>query len=190
MGAIKHKRERNLWVNTDQIEITKYYITTNKSIIAWLNLDPRWVNELHRRAAKSNLKDFRTCTYVPKLARDRKLAIDSLLMEYKRTNRDFRYIVHNSSTDLKVLIKRFSEGQQIPYRELSIDVLGAISPLKTLTKNDKETESPNRETDEEGFTTPTKRGGRPNYVPKEQIFRNISSILDGFKLQQETSRRL
>merc|ERR1712081_139130 len=119
MGAIKHKRERNLWVNTDQIEITKYYITTNKSIIAWLNLDPRWVNELHRRAAKSSLKDFRTCTYVPKLARDRKLAVDSLLMEYKRMNTDFRYIVRNSTADIKVLIKRVSKGYALPYRELT-----------------------------------------------------------------------
>ena len=188
--AIKHKIERNLWINTDQIEISDYYITTNKSIIAWLKLDPRWVNELHRRAAQSNLKDFRTCTFVPKLARDRKLAVDSLLMEYKRVNTDFRYIVRNSTTDIKVLIKRISEGYTLPYREVSLKVLGALSPLKTTFKDEEEQSSPTKEVDEEGFSkTPSKV--RPNYIPKDQIFDNITSILNGFATQQKpVPRRL
>merc|ERR1711954_562169 len=34
----------------------------------------------------------------------------------------------NKETDIRVLIKRFSEGNYLPFRELSLNVLGAISP--------------------------------------------------------------
>merc|ERR1711954_221136 len=100
-------------------------------------------------------------------------------MEYRRQNAAFRYIVRNSTADIIVLIKRVSEGQALPCRELSLDVLGAISPLKTITKDDNEPLSPNKEIDEEGFMTPTKKCARPNYIPKKQMFRNISDILEG-----------
>merc|ERR1711954_540214 len=89
------------------------------------------VSEIHRRAAKSRLKDFRTTTFIPKFAQDRKAKFDGLLMSYKKDNQDFRYIVRNGKKDIRVLIKRISEGERCPYRELSLDVLGRLSPLKT-----------------------------------------------------------
>merc|ERR1711954_97174 len=98
------------------------------------------VSEIHRRAAKSRLKDFRTTTFIPKIARDRKAKIDGLLMGYKTDNQDFRYIVRNGEKDIRVLIKRISKGERCPYRELSLDVLGRLSPLKMQirgTSNDK-----------------------------------------------------
>merc|ERR1711954_6758 len=87
--------------------------------------------EIHIRAAKSQIKEFRTTTFVPKIAWDRKAKIDGLLMGYKKENQEFCYIVRNGDKDIHVLIKRISEGERCPYRELSLNVLGRISPLKT-----------------------------------------------------------
>merc|ERR1712081_41348 len=101
--------------------------------------DPWLIPEIHKRAAKSALRDFRTMTFIPKIARDRKARIDALLMGYKKENKDFRYLVRNGERDVKVLIKRNSEEGRVPYRELSLDVLGRLSPLKTqISENPKE----------------------------------------------------
>ena len=128
-------------------------------------------------------------TLIPKIARDRKSAIDKILLDYKKVNKDFRYIVRNGSSDLRVLIKRFSEDSYLPFRELSINVLGSISPVKPFSKpsleeSQRETVSPTAEDD---FVSPSRRGARENYIPKDQIFRNITAILDGFA--QEESRK-
>lgn len=80
-----------------------------------MKLDPRMVSEINRRAAKAALKEFRTTTYIPKIARDRKNALDKLLMEYKRDNQDFHYIMRNSKNDIKVMIKRIHVGNNLTY---------------------------------------------------------------------------
>merc|ERR1711954_102088 len=161
-----------------------YYFTTKGGIIAWIRTDPRLVAEIHKRAAKSGLSDFRTCTFVPKLARDRKAKIDNLLMGYKKENRDFRYLVRNGQRDVKVLIKRLSEEGRVPYRELSLDVLGRLSPLKTQIRDVPKEKPEGVEETSDGFT----RQGSPrkdnNYIPKDRIFQNITAILNGFSLQQ------
>merc|ERR1711954_81195 len=130
--AIKFKVERNLRINRMQLDILDYYITTKGGYIAWLKLDPRMVAEMHKRAAKAALSEFRTSNFVPKLARERKGSIDTLLMGYKKINPDFRYLVRNDQRDLKVLIKRLSEGNFVPYRKMSLEVLGRLTPLKTV----------------------------------------------------------
>merc|ERR1712112_390513 len=115
-------------------DIEDYYLTTKNGIIAWVKTDSPLVTEIHKRAAKAQIKEFRTTNYVPKFARDRKAKIDTILMSYKKENRDFRYIVRNGERDIRVLIKRLSEGDRCPYRELSLNVLGRISPLKTQVR--------------------------------------------------------
>ena len=109
--AIKFKVEKNMRVNSKQLEIFEYYLTQKGGLIACIKLEPRVVTEIHRRAAKAANVHLRSVTFVPKLARDCKTAIDKLLMEYKRQNNNFRYIVRNAASDIKVLVKRFSEGQ-------------------------------------------------------------------------------
>ena len=52
------------------------------------------VIELHKRAAKAKLKEFRTATYIPKIARDRKNAVDKILLEYKK--RKCRFPLHRA----------------------------------------------------------------------------------------------
>ena len=54
--------------------------------IAWIKTDPRLVSEMHRRAAKAALREFKTCTYIPKIARERKAGVDRLLLDYKKEN--------------------------------------------------------------------------------------------------------
>merc|ERR1711954_403827 len=183
--AIKFKVEKHLHINTRQIEILEYYVTKKKGYIAWVKLDPRMIAEIHRRAAKAAIREFRTATYVPKLARDRKAQIDELLMEYKKTNKDFRYIVRNGAKDLRVLIKRVSEGNYLPYRNLHLDVLGRLSPLKTAHKEQRDPEAEEPEASPESFQQPKRRSRSDSYVPKEVIFQNITAILNGFQTQQE-----
>merc|ERR1711954_510035 len=192
--AIKDKVEKKIRINGDQLIIEDYYVTSKGGYIAWVKTDPRLVQEIHRRAQKSALKDFWTTIFVPKAARDRKSSIDRLLVGYKKINSDFRYLVRNGQRDLRVLIKLVSEGERVPYRELSLNVLRRISPLKTTCKpvpevvSEEETET--EETDD-GFTKTGSGRKRNKYVPKEDIYRNITSILNGFELRtsQERTRR-
>merc|ERR1711954_504784 len=187
--SIKWKVEKHLYVNPQQLDIEEYYVTARRGLDAWCKLDPRMIVELHKRAAKAKLKDFKTATFIPKIARDRKNAIDKLLLDYKKENKDFRYIIRNGSADIHVLIKRFSEGSYLPFRELSINVLGSISPIKPISKPSPE--EMQRESSslapEDDYVSPTRRGSREIYVPKEQIFRNITAILNGF--EDEISRK-
>merc|ERR1711954_464135 len=111
-------------------------------------------------------------------------------MGYKRENTDFRYLVRNGTQDLKVLIKRISEGERVPYRPIALNVLGRLSPLKTNIKA-----APSDDIDEEedvpdGFTLPGNSKKKENYIPKESIYQNITAILNGFSLHQENNRRL
>ena len=182
--------ESNIKINGKQLDIEDYYVTSKKGYIAWVKTDSRLVAETHRRAAKSALNSFRTTLYVPKSARDRKTSIDKLLMRYKRKNQDFRYLVRNDAQDLKVLIKRISEGERVPYRPIALNVLGRLSPLKTTIKATP-TED-NKEEDEdvpEGFTLTESSKKKENYINKDTIYKNITSILNGFSLQEEIQQR-
>merc|ERR1712081_5469 len=145
--------------------------------------DPRLVTEIHKRAAKSALSEFRTCTFVPKLARDRKSKIDNILMGYKKENKDFRYLVRNGQKDVNVLIKRISKEGRVPCRELSLDVLGRLSPLKTQIRENPKEKPEGEEDSNDGFTTQGSSRKNDNYIPKERIYNNITAILNGFSLQ-------
>merc|ERR1711954_142487 len=196
--AIKWKVEKFLHINSDQLTIEDYYITSKGGYIAWIKTDPRMINEIHRRAAKASIKDFRMTTFIPKLARDRKAGADRLLMDYKKVNQDFRFIVRNRARDIRVLIKRVSEGNFLPYRELSLNVLGDLSPLKTQQRESASEESGgiSEEEDEgeaveegmENFQKPQRRRRSAAFQDKELIFRNITAILNGFKAAKDHQR--
>merc|ERR1712243_314473 len=148
------------------------------------------MGELHKRSAKAKLKEFRTATFIPKIARDCKTAVDKILLDYKKQNSDFRYIVRNGPSDIRVLMNRFSEGNYLPFRELSLNVLGAISPVKPTTKpspEDQRSEPESANPDEE-FISPSRRGARENYIPRDTIYRNITAILNGFEQDVPTRR--
>merc|ERR1711954_636552 len=115
-----------------------------------------------------------------------KAKTDALLMGYKKENTDFGYIVINGEKDIRVLIKRLSEGDRCPYRELSLDVLGRISPLKTQICLNSPEKQENAGEDSEGFSTTKKKD---DFIPKEVIYSNITSILNGFDLQKSLERR-
>merc|ERR1711954_633310 len=181
--AIKDKVERFARIHRDQLIIEDYYITTKNGIIAWVKTDSRLVTEIHKRVARSQIKEFRTTNFVPKFAQDRKAKIDNILMGYKKENMDFRYIVRNGDQDIRVLIKRISEGDRCPYRELSLDVLGRISPLKTQVRPI----SPGKDDEDDEGYTPTKK--KDDYRPKEAIYANITSILNGFDLQRSLEKK-
>merc|ERR1711954_307682 len=107
-------------------------------------------------------------------------------------NKDFRYIVRNGETDITVLIKRASEGLHLPYRKISLDILGALTPLKTVNKDPEENNDEESETHEEGssFTSPGRSHRRKNFIPKEQIFLNLTAVLNGFEVTQRNQCRI
>merc|ERR1711954_352850 len=135
-----------------------------------------------KRAAKASLRDFRMVNYVPKIAQERKSSIDNLLMGYKKENPDFWYLVRNDQRDLKVMIKQLSEGNFVPYRRMSLEVLGRLTPLKTTIPEEKsDSEEHHEETD--GFRKQG-RTRKQNYTPKDVIYRNITAILNGFEVKK------
>ena len=148
-------------------------------------MDPQIIREIMKRAAVAQNKDFKTAVYVPPLARDRKKSLDDLLLAYKKQHQDFRYIIRNGQTDLRVLIKRVSELNHVPYRELDVLSLGAISPLKPKSEKPDEDkiEEDESETDEQGFIKPKIRKGtlwKAKCTERNKIFENITSFLNGF----------
>merc|ERR1712081_122334 len=94
-------------------------------LICWVKMEPKMIVEIHKRAAKAASNSFRTATFVPPLARSRKTALDKLLMSYKKEDSNFRYIIRNGTNDLRVFIKRISEYQHVPYREIEKESLGS-----------------------------------------------------------------
>merc|ERR1712081_76034 len=151
--------------------------------------DPWLVSEIHKRAAKSALRDFRTMTYIPKIARDRKARVEALLMDYKKENKDFRFLVRNGDRDIKVLIKRNSEEGRCPYRELSLEVLGRLSPLKTQIRETQREKPDDTLVNPDGFTTTGSGRKDDNFIPKDRIYENITAILNGFTVQQNLQRK-
>ena len=62
---------------------------------------------------KAANKDFRSVTFIPKLARDRKAKVDKLLMAFKKEEDDFRYLVRNGEEDKEVLMTILELHQSI-----------------------------------------------------------------------------
>merc|ERR1711954_536035 len=90
--AITSKIKQSAWINKRQINIKEYYFTTAGGLIVWVKLVSNLVAEIHCRAVRAASKTFRTVTFTPKLARDRKSSINQLLIDCKKTNSDFCYI--------------------------------------------------------------------------------------------------
>ena len=83
-------------------------------------------------------KEFKAIPFVPDIARDKKKAVDSLLLGYKNSvDRSIRYIIKNDEQDLKILLKRQSEYDFLPYREINMRALGKLPALKTVTQDDR-----------------------------------------------------
>merc|ERR1711954_131910 len=83
--------------------------------------------------------------------------------------------------DLKILVKRSFKRNHLPYRELDINWLGAVSPLKPLTKPlSEDSEEIIESDDEDKYETPKKQTRRRGFVEKPMIFRRINSFLDGY----------
>ena len=110
-------------------------------------------------------------------------------MDFKRENQDFRYSIRNGPDNIRVIIKRISKYQNIPYRAIQIDCLGAISPFKPKTVDNSEENLSEIEEDKEGFQKTSKKLKRPNFLPKEEIYRNINAVLDGFSPKANRERR-
>ena len=105
-------------------------------------------------------------------------------MSYKKAHPDFRYSIRNGTHDLQVMIKRLSEYNFTPYRPINIEDLGEISPLKLRYTTEEKQDNDELE-DEEGFQKIARKISRPDYIPKEQIFANITAALDSFDKREE-----
>ena len=104
--------------------------------------------------------------------------MDKVLLDFKKHEPDFRYIIRNGDNDLKVLVKRVSELNHVPYRKYELQHLGALSPLKPTTPVAEE-DRQDVAGSSDGFSSP-KSSGRPGFLPKEEIFQRLQGFLDGF----------
>merc|ERR1711954_334444 len=105
--------------------------------IAWLNLSAPVVKRIMRETSKLPAKEFKVVPFVPEIARTKKKAIDSILLGFKRNqDESLRYIIKNDKSDLKVLLKRQSDYDFIPYREINLRALGKLPNINTVTKDD------------------------------------------------------
>ena len=131
-------------------------------------------------------KEFKAIPFVPDIARDKKKAVDSLLLGYKNSvDRSIRYIIKNDEQDLKILLKRQSEYDFLPYREINMRALGKLPALKTVTQDDRRMEELIvRVNNEEDFRPQRKRKQRnsPKKLPLNKIYDNITKFLNGFEV--------
>merc|ERR1711954_72924 len=144
----------------------------------------------YHRASKNASEDFRTSTIVPVLARERKTSLDKLLLDFKKDNKDFKYIIRNGVHDLEVYIKRISEEGFIPYRKVDIEEFGSISPLKPTTAPEVSNGEINPDrVDPQGYISPRKGTRKQSYRPKEEIFASLRSTIDGFSPRRRNGPR-
>merc|ERR1711954_627839 len=185
LEAITAKLEQSAWINKRQIQIQEYYFTTAGGLIAWVKLGKVLIDLIHSRAIAASSRNFRTITFTPKMARNRRTSLDKILLEYKKQDSDFRFIIRNGTDDLNVLVKRISEHQHVPYRKYDLGNLGAIPPLKpeTPASEDEKLGEASGSASPDEFISP--KSGRKDFLAKDQIFSRLKGFLDGFKPQEE-----
>ena len=132
--SIKDKIEKFLYINKTQVTIREYYFTTKGGLVAWVKLDKDMVSEIHRRSIKASSKNLCMATFIPKIARDRKVCIDRLLMEFKKDNKDFCYIIRNGNKDILVLVKITSEFNTVPTDPFPSKTLGPFHQSRQLSE--------------------------------------------------------
>ena len=98
-------------------------------------------------------------------------------MDFKKHNPDFKYIIRNSKQDIQILIKQMSELHHTPYRELPIENLGALSPLKTRNKPERET-SNDTENTEDNLKQLRKRCGKITSQNLKFSRKLLTSLMD------------
>ena len=190
-NAFIGKIEANTSLRMEDIKIHQYFMTSNKSLIAWIQMDAHIIERITRETSRVPAKVFKTVPFIPELARGRKKAIDAVLLDYKRNvDNSLRYLIKNDTDDVKVLLKRYSEYDYLPYREIELKHLGKLPGFNTITKDTnvnldlvEQVENP------EQFRVARKRKQRnsPKKLSRNQINKNISKFLDGFKLKDSES---
>ena len=185
-NCFAEKIENFTSLHLEDIEIHEYFVSSNNGMIAWLHMNANVVDRIMRETSKVPAKEFKVIPYVPDIARDRKKAIDSLLLGYKSSvDKSLRYIIKNDDLDLKVLLKRQSDYDFIPYREINLRALGKLPALKTITQDDKRIEDlVTRVDNAEDFRPQRKRKQRnsPKKLPLSKIYDNLTSFLNGYEV--------
>ena len=79
----------------------------------------------------------------------------------------------------------------MPYRSISLDILGAITPLKTFHKELNKDSEDEKEDDEKDpdFSSPGRQHRRKNFIPKDVIFQNLTAVLNGFETTERLKQR-
>ena len=73
------------------------------------------VKEILARAQKLKSQHFKIINYTPKIERSRNKHLDSILLEYKRKNSNFRLIIKNMKADFQLLIRSMDNHYFVPY---------------------------------------------------------------------------
>ena len=186
-NAFVEKIENNTSLHMEDIEIHQYFMSSNNGLIAWIQLDAPIVERIMRETSRIPAKIFKTVPFIPEIARGCKKAIDAVLLQYKRTIDDsLCYLIKNDVDDVKVLLKRYSEYDYLPYREIELKHLGKLPGFSTITKDDRVNQDlVNQVENPEDFRIQRKRKQRnsPKKLSQSQININITRFLDGLSLK-------
>ena len=106
-------------------EIQIKHIKMSNSIeskIMWIDICENNVRKIFNRAASLRNPSISLINYIPQQLWKRKKDLDRSLVEYKKDNKDFRYIVKAGKDDLLLLTKIINKTywEETPISELSI----------------------------------------------------------------------
>ena len=173
--CIKYLIEFHCRINSEDINIYEHYITSTTGVIMWFRTDKHIAQAIYKAAPKMRTDECQIQLYIPDVARDRKRHIDRLFMEYKtQRDKNFRYLVKNTSSDIEILVKSVDPNRGGPYRKIDLALLGEIPDLK-LKIDKKETA---HEIDPNKFTKVTSR--RKKKLGKKTSQNRIFNRLDRF----------
>ena len=96
--AVSGKIELQAKIHCGDFLICNLYVTMIGQVIAWVEATENRVQEVFKRAAQLNSKNFKTKVFVPKLARERKSDIDKIMLDIKTNQPDLRYIIVMATT--------------------------------------------------------------------------------------------
>ena len=82
-NAFTKKIENFTSLHTQDIVIHDYFMSSNNGFIAWLHLDAVVVDITLKETSKTPARDFKAAVFIPKIARNWKKLIDTMLLNYK-----------------------------------------------------------------------------------------------------------
>ena len=96
--------------------------------IMWIQTTEANVNKIYRKAASVKNNKVRLHTFFPSQVWERKVKLNTLCMEEKGRDRNFKFIIKPGVSDLELLTKKKGE---MTWLKTNLNALGELPPIKT-----------------------------------------------------------